>query len=226
MNSIKIKSFLPFILICIFFVGCGSNENVSVDVSKDVKNEVINRQSNVDDMTLASNKNESDNNAAKYDEEKSYLVGLKGDGYLCSILENDKIVVPHAYYDIDNDEIDELIIKKDSSLFVCSIYNGEFKCIASNKYGDDFIIFPEKKAFYWTGGHKDYRNEEYICIDKGSGKMLAERKWEINKKKQTFITSYCKIDNKKCNEKEYNKYVSSINKGKIINEKDINWIVK
>ncbi|MCH5252900.1 MAG: hypothetical protein J1F22_07990 [Lachnospiraceae bacterium] len=137
-----------------------------------------------------------------------------------------KFTYPYAFYDIDRNGIDELIIS--GSYYNYSIYtcqNEEVVGLNWNKYGGNLKIYPEEGIVFWTGGHKDYYYETYFKISEATVKEVAEKSWHVKltENSQTVDKSKYKIMNKSVKKSEYKKYIASLQEKEIITHKQLKW---
>lgn len=138
----------------------------------------------------------------------------------------------YAFYDIDGNGVDELIVC-DGYFAICFFTYQDEKVLSSpvvylshEKYGGRFRLYPEKKMIELPeGGHMDHYYGWFIRINGTKAKCVAEKDWTVHflSDTETKTTYKYKISGKRVTKEKYQKYVREIKATKMVKRKDLKW---
>lgn len=165
-------------------------------------------------------------------EHKAYIQALKENDYdktpeLC-------MADPscYAFYDIDGNGVDELIVC-DGYFAICLFTYQDEKVLSSpvvylshEKYGGRFRLYPEKKMIELPdGGHMDHYYGRFIRVNGTKVKCVAEKDWTVHylSDTETKTTYKYKISGKRVTKEKYQKYVREIKATKMVKRKELKW---
>lgn len=200
------KYFWIFVLYSFFLVSCSRDVSLMSNMPKETNMPDIQNQNAHEAYILAMEKS-NDN------------INYRGkDG----VFKN-----PYAYYDIDEDGIDELIVTGGNYAYRVFTYQiGEVIDLWSSKYGgNEILIYPDKGVVFFSSGHMDYYTDTYIQISESRVKKVAERSWHVkhlSENKSRTENKYT-VMGVSVKESKYKEYVKSLEKEKVVTHNQLEW---
>lgn len=209
MIKIIMKKLKVLVMVCVLFSGCESHsDHEEINISSGGQ---INKMS-------VGEENESSV------EEQAYIDFMEQDEYANPKTGSGELSLPYAFFDIDGDGKNELIIAGGYiSYQIYAYYNQQVTMIGSNKYGGDFTIYSNNHVFGWIGGHKDYYYEEYYKVTSSNAEMIAQKTWVMEPSHGKATKTTYQVHGKKSKKNLYDKTISEITKEKGITVKDLTW---
>ncbi len=200
------KYFCIFGIMFIFLAGC------SKDVSK------------ISDMPEETNVLNIQNENAH----KAYKSAMKkSNNNINHIDDNGVFQNPYAYYDIDEDGIDELIVNGGYFAYrVFTYQNGELIDLWSSKYGGNEIqIYPDRGVVFFSSGHMDYYTDTYIKIFESKVEKVAEKSGYVKHLSETKSRTENKysVMGISVKKSKYVAYVKSLRKEKVVTHNQLEW---
>ncbi len=176
--------------------------------------------------------------AAEGTAEEAPPAGSTGNGYLTHST-NNYFAVKAAYldymrttktnsssytlFDIDGDGDDEMIMYGGYYNYQLFCYHSyKIKMLDMSKYGS-FRIYPETRAVWASYGHKNSWSESWKQINSIGAVDIAEKKWKLDPKTQTFKNYKYKVNGKKVTKAKYKKAVAKLKKGKCLKPDNFTW---
>ena len=134
---------------------------------------------------------------------------------------------PYAYYDIDEDGIDELIVNGGYFAYrVFTYQNGELIDLWSSKYGGNEIqIYPDRGVVFFSSGHMDYYTDTYIKIFESKVEKVAEKSGYVKNLSETKSRTENKysVMGISVKKSKYVAYVKSLRKEKVVTHNQLEW---
>jgi len=154
----------------------------------------------------------------------AYESALKTNSGPLSIL--GPIKVPYAYYDIDGNGIDELIVYPGTgagSYAVFTYAHGQiYRLIAVGQCFYDIHIYPKTHVAYFPNGHMGYYYDSYYQIEGAKAvKVAEESEVQIGSSLDTKNT-YCVLG-KQVNAETYEAYIKTLKQGSTVSHFDLDW---
>ena len=127
MIKMIMKKLIVLVMVCALFSGCeshSSNEEINISSGSQINKMSVDEE------------NESDV------EEQAYIDFMEQDKFANPKTDSGKLSLPYAFFDIDGDGKNELIVAGGYiSYQIYAYYNHQVTMIGSNKYGGDFTIY-------------------------------------------------------------------------------------
>ncbi len=143
--------------------------------------------------------------------------------YLDYIKNNPTGSSKYTLFDIDGDNIDEMIMYGGYiNYMLFNYYAKEVRSLDMSKYGT-FRIYPETHAVWASYGHKNSWSESWKQINSRGAKNIAEKEWKLDPKTQAFTNYKYKVNGKRVSKKKYKTTVKRLKKGKCLKPDNFTW---
>lgn len=133
----------------------------------------------------------------------------------------------YAFYDIDQNGIDELIYDDGfRGMTICSYENGKVVYLDNNKNGgDDFKIYLDEGIVFWSSAHMDNYYDKYISIVGAKYELVASKIWNVKYVDDSEVVDECdyEVKGEKATESEYKEFADSLNEKNIVTNKQMEW---
>ena len=136
-------------------------------------------------------------------------------------------LLPYAYFDIDRDGVDELIIYPGYGFYSYGIYSyrsGKVKeMLVLSQAEGSMRLYPKTKMIYCSGGHMGGYYDDYYKVSKGKATLVASRKYFTNNSGRIKKIRYY-VKKKAVTKTKYTKYVKTLKKGTKITHNRLKWM--